>query len=218
MLQVNHLSGFGGGASAPVTSVAFQTSADSDAQTITCPTVSAGDIGILLDGAVNGSGIPTNVIPAGFTQLQTSNIDFARTTMSYKVFDGSEDGSSLTGMNGDASNAKVLLIFRPNGVVSSVGLSTFLQETTNGNPASQAIAASGQSAPLIRLASAAVGSNSTPPPFAAGTFDATVTKAGSFSAIRAGYTVQNSAPSDDTVDVGDNGNGNCLMSGWMNFS
>jgi hypothetical protein len=201
-----------------VTSVSFQTSADSDAQTITCPTVSLGDIGVLVDGAVNASGTPTNVIPSGFTQLQSSTIDFARTTMSYKVFDGSEDGSSLTGMNGNASNAKILLVFRPNGTISSVGLSTFLQETTNGNPASQAIAASGQSAPLIRLACAAVGSNSTPPPFAAGTFDATVTKAGSFSAIRAGYTVQNSAPSDDTVDVGDNGNGNCLISGWMSFT
>jgi hypothetical protein len=217
MLQVNQLTGFGGGP-APITSLAFQTSADSDTQTITCPTVSPGDVGVLLDGAVNASGTPTNVIPSGFTQLQTSNIDFARTTMSYKVFDGSEDGSSLTGMNGNASNAKVLLVFRPNGVVTSVGVSTFLQETTNGNPASQVIAASGQAAPLIRLAGAAVGSNSTPPPFAAGTFDATVTKAGGFSALRAGYTVQNSSPSDDTVDLGDNGNGNCLMSGWMNFT
>lgn len=201
-----------------VTSMAFVTSADSDAQTITCPSVQAGDVGVLIDGATNGSGTPSNVLPSGFTQIQTSNIDFARTTMSYKVFAGSEGGSSLTGMNGVASNAKILLVFRPTGVVSSVGVSTFLQETTNSNPASQSIAASGQSAPLIRLAAAAVGSNSTPPPFTAGTFDATVTKAGGFSAIRIGYTVQNSSPTDDTVDVGDNGNGNCLMSGWMNFT
>lgn len=218
MLQVNHLSGFGGGAAAPVTSVTFETSADTDAQTITCPTVAPYDVGVLFDGAVNASGTPTNVIPTDFILLQTSNIDFARSTVSYKVFDGSEDGASLTGMNGGISNAKILLIFRPNGIITSVGKSTFLQETTNGNPASQAIAASGQAAPLIRLALAAIGSNTTPPPFTSGTFDATVTKAGSFGAIRAGYAVQNSSPSDDTVDLGDNGNGNCLISGWINFT
>lgn len=205
----------------PVSSIAFQTSADSASQTITCPTVSQYDIAVLFDAATNTgpASPPANVVPSGFTQIQTStDSDFSRNTVSYKVMVGTESGSSLTGMNGAVSNAKILLVFRPNGLVLSVGLSSFLQQTSNGDVSSQLIGASGQSTPLVRLASAAVGSNTTPPPFTSGTFDATLTRVGSFSALRVGYTIQNTSPSNDTVDIGDNGNGNCLISGWMNFA
>ena len=200
-------------------SLAFQTSANSSAQTITCPTVSQYDIGVLFDAATNTAATPpTNVIPSGFTQLQTSSLTFYRTTLSYKIFTGSESGSSLTGLDGDFSNAKLLLVFRPNSAAASVGVSTFLQETTNTDPSSQLIAASGQSAPLLRLAICVDGTDAAAPSFTSGTFDATATKTGSGNGIRAGYTIQNTSPSNDTVDTGDNGNGNCLMSGWMNFS
>lgn len=203
----------------PLTAVAFVTSATSDTQTITCPSVSQYDIGVLFDVASDAT-TPANIIPSGFTQLQTSTINIARTTLSYKILAGTEGGASLTGMN-STDTAKVLLIFRPNSGILGVGVSAFLQETINGDPASQLIAASGQVAPLIRLASAAVANPtpSSPPTFTAGTFDGTVPRAGANGvAIRAGYTVQNSSPSNDTVDVGDNGAANCLISGWMNFT
>jgi hypothetical protein len=201
-------------------SVAFQTSADANTQTITCPTVLAGDIGVLFDQASNNSGIPTDVIPSGFTKLKTSNplSSFYRTTLSYKIFAGSEGGSSLSGLNGTLSMAKVLLVFRPSFAVSLVGTSTFLEETTDSNPSSQSIAAAGEAAPLIRLASGSVGNSATAPAFTTGTFDATVTRVGSNSGVRAGYAIQNTTPSSNTVDIGDNGSGNILISGWMNFT
>jgi len=201
-------------------SLAFQTSADSSAQTLTCPTVEQYDVGVLFDAATDSTvTIPSNVIPSGFTQLQTSAFAaYYRTTLSYKVFDGTEDGASLTGMNGNLSNAKVLLVFRPNRPIIGVGTSTFLQETSSGAPASQLIAASGQTPPLIRLAVCVNGAAPSSPNFTGGTFDATVAKVGSDSALRAGYAVQNTTPSDTTVSMGDNGAGNCLISGWMNFT
>jgi hypothetical protein len=201
-------------------SLAFQTSANSSAQTITCPTVEQYDVGVLFDNATDATATtPTNVIPSGFTQLQTSIFSaFYRTTLSYKVFDGTEDGATLTGMNGAHSNAKILLVFRPNRAITGVGTSTFLEETSTGTPASQLIAASGQSAPLIRLATCVNGGGASIPNFTGGTFDSTVGKAGSDNSLRAGYAIQNTTPSDTTVSMGDNGAGNCLMSGWMNFS
>lgn len=201
-------------------SLAFQTSADSDLQTITCPTVLAGDVGVLFDQASNNSGIPTDTIPSGFTKLKTSNpaSSFYRTTLSYKVFAGTEGGSSLTGLTGDLSIAKVLIVFRPTFVIAAVNMSTFLEETTNTNPASQLIAASGEAAPLIRLACASVGNLATAPTFTSGTFDATVANVGAVSGIRAGYAIQNTSPSNDTVDVGDTSSGNILISGWINFT
>jgi hypothetical protein len=201
-------------------SFAFQTSADSSAQTITCPTVSQYDVGVLFDTATNSTtAIPSNVVPSGFTQLQTSAFSaYYRTTLSYKVFDGTEDGATLTGMNGGFSNAKVLLVFRPNRAIVGVGTSTFLQETSTDAPASQLIAASGQAAPLIRLAVCVNGASTSVPSFTSGTFDATVSKAGADNSLRAGYAIQNTTPSNTTVSMGDNGAGNCLVSGWMNFT
>ena len=200
--------------------LAFQTSANSSAQTITCPTVEQYDVGVLFDNATDATATtPANVIPSGFTQLQTSIFSaFYRTTLSYKVFDGTEDGAALTGMNGAHSNAKILLVFRPNRAIVSVGTSTFLQETSSGAPSSQLIAASGQMAPLLRLAVCVNGASTSVPSFTSGTFDATVSKAGADNSLRAGYAIQNTTPSDNTVSMGDNGAGNCLVSGWMNFT
>jgi len=204
-------------------SLAFQTSANSSAQTITCPTVEQYDVGVLFDSATDATAtLPANAIPSGFTQLQTSIDDslnaFYRTTLSYKVFDGTEDGASLTGMNGAHSNAKILVVFRPSRAIATVGTSTFLEETTTDNPSAQLIAAAGQVAPLIRLAACVNGASTSSPSFTSGTFDATIVKAGSDNSIRAGYTIQNTSPSDDTVDMGDGGAGNCLISGWINFT
>jgi hypothetical protein len=218
MLQVTHLIGFGG-AALPVSAMTFQTSSSGTSQTITCPTVGANDVIVLFDQGVNTSGAPSNAVPSGFTQLQTSAGSFTRVTLSYKLAVGNEAGSSLSGMTGDLSIAKVILVFRPTGVISSVVTSTFLEQTTDSNPGAQLIAASGQPAPLIRIGSAALGSTSFAPNFSVGTFDATVAQDGSsFGGIRAGYAIQNSAPSDDSPDLADNGAGNCLITGYLRFS
>lgn len=201
-----------------LTSIAFQTSAWVRAASITCPSIQAGDVAVLFDWAVNFTGVPTLAIPSGFTQISTNTGTAHRGTVSYKVLSGTESGVSLSGQTGAAGQNKAILIFRPNGAISTVTTSTWLGEVTTGNPAAQTIAASGQPVPLIRLATAAqnvTGSVS----FAAGTFDGTVTAGNDGTAINqiVGYAVQNSSPSDNNVDMNDFGT-NWLASGWIRFA
>lgn len=198
-------------------SVAFQASATSIAATITCPTVQQGDVGVLFDFARDtGETVPSQTIPSGFTLTKTDTYLTSsgyRGTVSRKIFDGTESGSSLTGQDGSSSDNKVLLVFRPSAPATSIGSSTWLGELDTANPAAQLIAASGQQVPLIRLAVAGIAAGTSA--FAAGTFDATV--ATSSGDLLVGYAVQNSAGSDDTVDM-DDLTVNWLASGWLSVS
>ena len=198
-----------------VSAMAFQASATSTATTITCPTVQAGDVGVLIDWSGNSTtSAPAQVIPSGFTLLISEGLGSSgrRGTASYKIFDGTESGSSLTGQTGTLIDTKVLLVFRPDAPIITATPSTWLSEVTTGNPSAQSIAATGQPAPLIRIAGAA--SNTAIPTFSSGTFDATVAAA---TRLRAGYAVQNSSPATDSVDIPDDGT-NWLVSGYLALS
>jgi hypothetical protein len=200
-----------------VSSMAFQTSATSTGSTITCPTVQQYDVGVLIDYASNNfSPEPTQAVPSGFTSLATSADGARRGTASYKVFDGTESGAALAGLAGGLFNSKVLLVFRPNTAIGSVTASTWLTEATTGNPTAQSIAASGGTAPLIRIAGAS-DNNSVTPSFSAGTFDGTATQSTGAGRTIAGYAIQNSVGSDDSVDMNDLG-ANWLVSGWLSFT
>ena len=197
-------------------SIAFQTSATSSTSTtITCPTVQQYDVGVLVDFAANGGSTPTQVVPSGFTLLKTDTVSFFRGVASYKLFDGTESGSTLTGMSGDSRVTKTLLVFRPDAPITTVTASTWLGEATTGDPSSQSIAASGQPAPLVRIAGAN-GSGTTNPTLT-GTFDATVTQGSGTGRQVVGYSVQNSSPADDSVDMNDVGT-NWLVSGYLRFA
>lgn len=202
-----------------VSSVAFQASATSTSTVITCPTVQLGDVGILFDFSRNSGSPPSQVIPSGFTLITTTtyaSFGGFRGTVSYKILDGTESGSSLTGQTGAQADSKVLLVFRPNAPVSSVGLPTWLSELDTVDPTAQSIAASGQQVPLVRLACAADNASVTPS-FSAGTFDATVTQASGTGRQIVGYAIQNTSGSNDTVDMSDLGI-NWLVSGYLRFT
>ena len=194
-----------GAGRAPVTSISFISITTSTAATITCPTVQADDIGVLFDLAESAPGV---VIPSGFTQLTTDSAGALIGTVSYKVFNGTESGSTLTGQDGTADDLKILLLFRPNAQIESVVTSTWLGDVNINNPPAQSIAATGQPGPLIRMA--AGGTNTTVPSFSSGTFTSTFT----VGTLRVGYIIQNTSPTSDTVDIGDNGT-NWLASGWL---
>ncbi len=203
----------------PVSSMAFQASATSGATTVTCPTVVPYDVGVLVDWGYNfaSPSIPAEVVPSGFTKVTgDTGASIYRGTVSYKVFNGSEGSSSITGMAAEFVN-KTLMVFRPNGVVQTVSASTWLNEITTGNPGAQAISASGQAAPLIRFAAANVNVNTTPD-FSAGSWDTTITNTGTSGVRqRVNFTIQNSSPSDDSADMVDYGT-NWLTSGWLRFA
>ena len=110
---------WGGTKSFPSTGVTSNTvtlfaSAVSDTSTITVPSwVEAGDFMALFDIAQNTSGLPTSVVPSGFTQDREANGNQRRIINSFKqVLSSAEAGTTLTGMNGNSTNNKILLVFR----------------------------------------------------------------------------------------------------------
>jgi hypothetical protein len=203
------------------TSLSFVSSTTSQASTITCPTVEAGDIGVLWDVAGDNSP-PAAVVPSGWTAISNLNVDAGtyaiRAILSYKIFAGTEDGSSITGMAGNNSEPKVLLLFRPNAgsVVSALELqSPWNAFCADADPPTQTISASGQPAPLIRIA--AVGRVAgTPIVTLNGTFDATVLQGDGNAYAKIAYAIQNSSPSDDNaIDTNIASGAQALVSGWI---
>jgi len=91
--------------------LSLRSSATSSTNSIIMPKVELGDTVILIDLAVNTSGIPTAVVPTGFTQrLNTSSGTTLLTTYYRQILSANETGSTLTCSNGTQDNAKILLI------------------------------------------------------------------------------------------------------------
>lgn len=193
-------------------SLAFFASALSTASTITWPaSVAAGDIAVIVDCARNTLATnPGAVTPSGFTNMVNNiGIGNSRYMVSRKLLLGSETGA-LTGMNGTAANDKVLLVFR--GGATALSSSTWNQEGTTGDPASQSVLASGGVAPLVVVGAAFAQTGSAVFSTASPAFDATVINGSTD--LRVGYKIYNSAPADHTIDMADLGT-NFLASGWL---
>lgn len=182
---------------------------------VTCPTVQAGDLLIFFEYARMTTAVdPGYSIPSGFRSMVTNFIVASRCTISGKVADGSEGGTVLSAMNGNGSNGHVLLVFR--GSVPIIAFTTHdtASEGTTGNPAAQVVNASLGTPPLIVLASSSgiVAHTTSWSPAADAIFDS-----GSDN-LMAGYKIYNSSPADVTVDMGDLGNANQLLSCYVQLA
>lgn len=190
--------------------LAFRSSSTSSASTITVPSdVVAGDLLVLYDTPVNLSGFPTSVVPTKFSTILNSTSGNARRTVcSYKIAEGTDAGTSITGMNGTNANSKILLAFSTNGATAAAAYDIAFQ-STDGDPTAQVVNASGQTTPLVVLAfmrqATATGQSFSP------TEDGTVTDLTS----KGYYKIYNSSPADVTVDCGDGGTQNNLMSFYI---
>jgi hypothetical protein len=185
----------------------YVTHTTSSDPTITAPaTINAGDLLILIDRAdTELSTPPTDVTPSGFTQILTqtvtNGVDFAiRLSVSRKIADGTEDGSTITGMAGENQDYKILYQFRASfGAISSFSTSTPTQEGTTGNPAQQTVAASGGTEPVLGIAVWAA--SGTPDPRTTSiTPDHEITV--NIRLVAHDY-VQNTSPADYTIDMDD---------------
>lgn len=192
--------------------------ATSTTSTITVPTgIQKGDLLYLKDTSINVSSPASTVVPSGFntiSNISASTLFSIRQIVSYKIADGTESSTNLTGMNGDTFNDKELIVFRGDVAITSVTVSgTVNGNATTGDPASQSTTASGGTAPLIVLA--AYGSNGT---VTTRTFspaeDAELQASGRSSTK---YKIYNSSPADTTVDMGDYGT-NGLQSFYLECS
>jgi len=177
-----------------------------------------GDIAFLFDTPVNStSTAPSNVVPSGWTQIYTGfggTVDASRQTVSYKILQSGDAGSSITGMTGE-SFRKAMLVFTPDQPINSVNFSTPSIEITDGNPAQQSLSMAGNTAPLLGFAVYRCSNN----PVSPRTSSLTMNEIEVITAFYIKYIIYNfgDTPQDGTVDMNDNGGTNGLSSFFAVF-
>lgn len=204
--------------SGPPTSFSLFASATSVSSTITWPaSVVAGDVAVLVDRAQSNTTAPTTVVPSGFSSVSDETLTAGgkgyRQIVSRKVLVGGESGS-ITGMNGGDSNDKVLLVFRGDTAVTTMTVNSLNAQMTDSNPSAQTCTASGGVAPLIVIgaygASGSIATRTMTP--------AKTGEVNSSNNLYLAYKLYNSSPANVSIDMGDDGNANCLQSFYLTFT
>lgn len=201
----------------PISSIAFGASAVSSTASITIPAGAAiGDLAIFADFAVNAGSVPAAVTPSGWTKrgnMETGGGN-SRLVVFSKILVAGDPGLSITGMDGDVSDQKIIFTFSPNARASVLNFGFEAVEGQNGDPADQTVTAGAGHAPLVVLGFAActdaVGAfNAETPAFTAKTTQGN---------LIAGYRIYNSAPANHTVGMADLGARNALSSCYVEVS
>jgi hypothetical protein len=230
MLHLTQLTGFGvrtTAATAALTTLSFQTSGTSAATVggsgtsqLTAPAgINAGDLLVLHNKAEFTSGTGSNNIPSGFTSIGSLGITGAVTigeNVSYKIANGTESGSTLSGIS--ASNIvyrMALGVFRGNIAVSSVSVASFNSQLTSGAVTNQTVTSSGGTPPLIVFAAygdAASGNSISPRGFSPAA-DGEITADSDTQYLD--YKIYNSSPSNHTISMDDEGVANMMISFYL---
>ena len=137
---------------APLTTLSQVLSATSSASTITAPAgIQAGDLILFMDHGENlAPGAPAAVAPNDFTAITDSITDpFGRTTLYYKIANGTEGSSSLTGMSGTDYQQKLICVFRGDVPIKAVTIQNLQSTVTDNNPSSIAITSGSGAVPMI---------------------------------------------------------------------
>lgn len=188
---------------------------DTDSTVVVPNGVLLGDL-LIHKGFGQAASSPAAVVPGGFTQIVTDEVDFGanalRILISYKIADGTESGTTLTGVSGAALTASELLVFRGNVPISGVTASTPNSQIVSANPSAQNVAASGGVPPLI-----VIGSYACRTTFSVDPRTMSPSKDGEISASTQSYLawkIYNSSPADVSVDM-DNEGINSLQSFFL---
>lgn len=199
----------------PTSSSLFATSASS-ASTVTLPgSIQAGDIILLWQYAYNFSSLPAEVVPAGYTTIINHPNGVQRNHLAYRIADGSEGGTTITGMAGSTANYKWVQVIRPNTAANSlVGTDTYSTQIA-GNPAAKTHTISGYGSDSLVIVATHLWAN------------AQATSANTSSTPASTYTHQNTTQqaffrfyssgvsgraTSVVVDMNDIGNGNTIQS------
>lgn len=200
-----------------ITSITNPSSATSSASTVTAPAdLQMGDLLILFDCGSTGGSPPSAVTPSGWTQIDTQAGTSMRDSMCYKIADGTEASTSITGINGGYSNRKILAVFRANVPIVRVSVSSVSKEITGSNPTSKTISASGGTAPLLVIASWSnqIDSSAISPR----TQSPTMTEISNTTHQYIGWVAYTSSPSDQSFDMDDEGFDNALMGFYIQLT
>jgi hypothetical protein len=86
-----------------------------DAETITLPTgIVAGDLIALVQVSRSVSETPAYIVPPGFSLGGNGSYDGTRIRTSFKIANGTESGTTLTGMDGSIFKKKIAIVFSAN--------------------------------------------------------------------------------------------------------
>jgi hypothetical protein len=184
-----------------VTDVYIAGQVTSTSSSITIPsTAKAGDIALLFDTSTT----VTDTTPSGWTSINGVTTTGIRTNISRKTLVSGDIGASVTGMAG--TTRKVLLLFRPNGPVTTITVSTPLSQATTLAPNSQSVNAGAAPSTTPVISFWCAGSTGSPTLTSTGTTQVTSI---STSGVRVAYRQWNSGQtpanqSGSTTDTGTN--------------
>jgi hypothetical protein len=192
-------------------------SASDMAATVTAPAdIIAGDLLIMVDFSFGAYSPPTAVTPSNWNNvLNLTTGTKSRGMIHWKLANGSEASSVITGMNGSTGfSSKLIVVFRGDIPATLITTSTMNSEATTGNPASQNVAASGGTPPLVvmgfYMASAAVDPRTMSP-----AKDGEVAPADNGNWLA--WKIYNTSPANVSVDMDDEGS-NLLASTYFQMA
>jgi len=204
----------------PISSVSLLITETSTASTIVVPSnIVVGDVMVLIQRSRGSVTTPVDVTPTGWTDVGAAvnvsqGVVLTRVSHKFKVAESSDSGATVTGMNGDADNFKILLVFRLTTTATSVSPQSLAGEMVGGDPSAQIVTSGGGTTPLIVVASfGEKGGNQTGISFSPAE-DGIVTNTD----IDGYFKIYNSSPANVTVDLGDGGDGNSLCSFYLEVS
>lgn len=211
---VTNLIGFGVGGAAPLTAFTFvqaRTVGDSNTIDLTGE-VEAGDLIVMLNFAKNTSGIPTQVVPTGFTGLQANGAGTVRGQISAKIAVGDE--GVITIMSGTSLQKAIAAIFHPDAPITGFVWNSPNGEATTTNPTAQNIDASPATPPIILIGQ--MGSSGVISPR---TTSPAMTELLNDTNHYAHYTIVNvgGTPADNSYDMDDEGE-QVIQSGYLTFT
>jgi len=188
-----------------------ENSSTTNTTTVEAPSdIQSGDIIVFSDYVPNYT---SGTVPSGFTEIVLTEAGAVDHRTSYKVADGTEGGTTITGMTG-SDFACILLVFRPI-FTPSVSFATWNSEGTDGDPSSQTVTPPTDKPVLVIYAA---GSRLNMPSFSSQSpaFSGTVSVGLSSTAnLLIGYSVYSGSAPSHTADVGDSGTRNTFHSGYL---
>lgn len=193
---------------AAATGLVFVASATSTGATIVIPSEAAiGDLAFLFDVATDTAIFPSTTTPAGFTPTNAkyySTTYYTRVTTCRKKLVSGDPGATLTGMTANYAVSKIILIFRKSPVISTITAYEIVNDAQNTDPAAQSKAT--QTASYVVFGGCF--SENSLPSWATVWYDDSITNGNQ----RLAYKIFNSSPAIVSVDIGDSGDANFLVS------
>lgn len=207
-----------GVAATPVTSLTFIGSTSetgvSDGIIALHADAAAGDLAIFFNEVGAPSGTPSDYTPTDWV----SGPNYAQTGLRAKIMAGLVTSAEATaeeiqGMTSGGQQHGAIVVFRPNNPITSLSFESVSTEGfTSGDPASQALSATGGAAPLVICAWYRSSGTINPRTWTGSTpTEIEVTASNRY----AKYHAFDSSPSDVTIDMDDEGNNNGLLGCWL---